>query len=170
MRSHEPDYLSPSEVAELNLEDAVVRINRSAAVVKGGRRFSFSALVAVGNRELGVVGLGYGKAREVPSAVEKAVKDAKKRLVKIPRVGTTLPHLTEGRWEASRVRLVPAAPGTGIKAGMTVRRVVELAGVRDVLTKAYGSRNPVNLARAALRALLDLRTKEEVAETRGVAL
>ncbi len=170
MRSHEPDYLSPSEVAELNLEDAVVRINRSAAVVKGGRRFSFSALVAVGNRELGVVGLGYGKAREVPSAVEKAVKDAKKRLVRIPRVGTTLPHLTEGRWEASRVRLVPAAPGTGIKAGMTVRRVVELAGVRDVLTKAYGSRNPVNLARAALRALLDLRTKEEVAETRGVAL
>ena len=170
MRWIEPDYLSPTEVAEMNLEDAVVKINRTAAVVKGGRRFSFSALVAVGNRDLGVVGLGYGKAREVPSAVEKAVKDAKKHLVRIPRVGTTLPHLTEGRWEASRVRLVPAAPGTGIKAGMTVRRVVELAGVRDVLTKAYGSRNPVNLARAALRALLDLRTKEEVAQTRGVQL
>ena len=170
MRWIEPDYLSPTEVAEMNLEDAVIKINRTAAVVKGGRRFSFSALVAVGNRDLGVVGLGYGKAREVPSAVEKAVKDAKKHLVRIPRVGTTLPHLTEGRWEASRVRLVPAAPGTGIKAGMTVRRVVELAGVRDVLTKAYGSRNPVNLARAALRALLDLRTKEEVAQTRGVQL
>src|SRR5262245_1991346 len=98
----EPEYLSAAEAAELNLEDAVVRINRSAAVVKGGRRFSFSALVAVGNRESGLVGLGYGKAREVPLAVEKAVKDAKKHLVRVPRVGTTLPHDTEGRCEASR--------------------------------------------------------------------
>ena len=166
----EPDYLSASEASELNLEDMVIRINRSACVVKGGRRFSFSALVAVGSRDLGVVGLGYGKAKEVPSSVEKAVKEAKKHLVRIPRVGTTIPHETEGRCEASLVRLVPAAPGTGILAGTTVRAIVELAGIRDVLTKAYGSTNPVNLARAALEALLLLRTREEVAALRGVSL
>jgi small subunit ribosomal protein S5 len=163
------DYLSPEEVAELPLEDTVVRINRTAAVVKGGRRFSFSALTVVGNRD-GVVGLGYGKAKEVPSAVEKAVKDAKKHLLRVPRVGTTIPHEIEGDHDASRVRLLPAAPGTGILAGATVRAVVELAGIRDVLTKAYGSTNPVNLAKAAIGALASLRTREAVEAERKVSL
>jgi len=163
------DYLSFEEMADLPLEDTVVRINRSAAVVKGGRRFSFSALTVVGNRD-GVVGLGYGKAKEVPSAVEKAVKDAKKHLLRIPRVGTSIPHEIEARHDASLVRLLPAAPGTGILAGATVRAVVELAGVRDILTKAYGSTNPMNLAKATLHALASLRMREAVEAERKVSL
>lgn len=164
-------YLDPRETQDLDLADResqiVVKINRCAAVVKGGRRFSFSALVVVGNRN-GIVGIGYGKARDVPSAVEKAVKDGKKHLMKVRRVGKTLPHAVEGRFGASKVRLIPAAPGTGIIAGVSARAVLELAGIRDVLTKAYGSTNPINLVKATFHGLAQLRTREEVEEFRGV--
>ena len=166
-------YLDRREANELDLGDresqVVVKINRCAAVVKGGRRFSFSALVVVGNRN-GIVGVGYGKARDVPSAVEKGVKDAQKHLLKVRRVGKSVPHMVEGRFSSSRVRLIPAAPGTGIIAGASARAVLELAGIRDVLTKAYGSTNPINLVKATFYGLAQLRTREEVEELRGVKI
>lgn len=162
-------YLDPGEANDLALEDTVIRINRSAKVVKGGRRFSFSALCVVGNRG-GVVGFGYAKAREVPSSLEKAVHDAKKRMIRVPIVGTTVPHETWGEFGASAVKIVPAAPGTGIIAGATVRAVLELAGYRDVLTKAYGSTNPVNTVQATFQALGLLRTREFTEKLRGVAV
>ncbi len=151
------------------IEDDIVAINRSAAVVKGGRRFSFSALAVVGNRD-GYVGIGYGKAKEVPSAVEKSIKNGRRRLMRVERVGTTIPHQVEGVFCASRVRLIPASPGTGIIAGKAVRKILELAGIRDILTKNYGSTNALNVTKATLVALAQLRTKETVEGLRGVSI
>ncbi|MHC4837893.1 MAG: 30S ribosomal protein S5 [Planctomycetota bacterium] len=151
------------------LKEERIKVNRSAKVVKGGRRFSFSALTVVGNQD-GIVGFGFGKAKEIPAAMQKAFKDGRKHLVRVPRVGTTIPHAIEGIYCSSKVRLIPASPGTGIIAGSTVRAVLELAGVRDVLTKCYGSTNPVNLVKATIVALGALRTKEQIAELRGVEL
>lgn len=153
----------------LDLQERVVKVNRSAKVVKGGRRFGFSALVVVGNGQ-GVLGLGFGKAAEVPVAVEKAVSDAKKRLVRVSLRGTTVPHAMVASYRASTVKLLPAAPGTGIIAGSAVRAVLESAGVKDVLSKAIGSTNGVNLAKAAFEGLISMRTRKAVAERRGVGI
>jgi small subunit ribosomal protein S5 len=150
-------------------EEAVVKVNRCAKVVKGGRRFSFSALVVVGDRH-GSVGIGFGKAKEVPSAVEKAVKDAHKNLVRVQLKKGSIEHAVSGRYGAASVRLLPAAPGTGIIAGATVRAVLELAGVRDILTKSLGSANPVNLLRATLAGLQQVRPLKQVEALRGVKL
>ena len=151
-------------------EEAVVKVNRCAKVMKGGRRFSFSALVVVGDRH-GSVGIGFGKAKEVPAAVEKAVKDAHKNLVKVHlKEGRTIEHEIIGRFGAARVRLVPAAPGTGIIAGATVRSVLELAGVHDILTKSMGSNNPINLVKATLQGLIDVRTRRTAEQLRGVSI
>ncbi|MCC6669698.1 MAG: 30S ribosomal protein S5 [Planctomycetes bacterium] len=152
-----------------DVEDDVVAINRSAAVVKGGRRFSFSALTVVGNRN-GLVGLGYAKGREVPAAVEKSVKDGRKKLMRVVRTGTTIPHVVEGNFCATKVRLVPAAPGTGIIAGKAVRKVLALAGITDILTKNYGSTNPLNVVKATMAALAVLRDKDRVQNLRGVGI
>ena len=154
-----------------SLEEVVVPggINRCATVVKGGRRFSFSAIVVVGDRN-GRVGIGYGKAREVPVAVEKGTKDARRKVESVTLEGTTLPHEVIGRCGASKVFMKPASPGTGIIAGSTVRTVLELAGVRDVLTKAYGSTNPINLVKATFQGLRSLRNKAQVAALRGVEI
>lgn len=149
--------------------ERVVQIRRCACVVKGGRRFSFAALVVVGD-EGGRVGFGYGKGTEVPIAVEKATKQANRSLQSVCLSGTTIPHRVEGRFGASRVLLMPAAPGTGIIAGETVRAVVELAGVKDILTKSRGSSNPSNLVKATFDALLKLRTREDIARLRGVEI
>ncbi len=149
--------------------ETVVKINRSAKVVKGGRRFSFSALVVVGDRK-GHVGVGYGKANEVPQSVEKGVKEARKSLVTIPMKGSTIPHRVLGRFGAARVVMLPAPPGTGVIAGATVRAVVTAAGVGDILTKSLGSPNPVNLVKAAMDALGKLRTKAQVESLRGVTI
>jgi small subunit ribosomal protein S5 len=148
-------------------EEKVVRVNRTSAVVKGGRRFSFAALVIVGDRK-GVVGYGQGKAREVPTSIEKAVRDARKNLVRYPLRGDTIPHAVTGKYRSSRVLLRPAAPGTGIKAGASVRAVVEELGVRNILTKVYGSRNPLNVVKATLDGLEQLLSKREVFELRGL--
>lgn len=145
----------------------VVQIRRCACVVKGGRRFSFTALVVVGDQN-GRVGWGYGKAIEVPMAVEKAVKVANRNMVQIPVIGTTIPHQVVGRYRASRVLLLPARPGTGIIAGECVRAVAESAGLTDILTKSFGSNNPLNLVKAAFDGLCRLRTREDVARLRGV--
>jgi small subunit ribosomal protein S5 len=150
-------------------QDDVVMINRSAAVVKGGRRFSFSALTVVGNRD-GLVGVGYAKAREVPSAVEKSVKDARKRMMRVLRTGSTIPHAVEGSFCAARVRIIPAAPGTGLTAGKSVRKVLALAGIRDALTKNYGSTNPLNVVKATMAALAQLTDKQTVQARRGVEI
>jgi len=153
-------------------EERVVKIRRCAAVVKGGRRFSFNALVVVGDRK-GNVAWGYGKANEVPPAVEKATKDAQesmKRQKRIQLKGETIPHRVVGRFGGSRVVLVPAGPGTGVKAGPGVRDVLEACGVRNILTKTHGSTNPINLVKATIQGLLMLRTREEVAQLRGVTL
>lgn len=148
-------------------EEKVVRVNRTSAVVKGGRRFSFAALVIIGDRK-GVVGHGQGKAREVPVSIEKAVRDARKNLVKYPLRGDTIPHMVLGRFRSSRVMLKPAAPGTGIKAGASVRAVVEELGVRNILTKVYGNRNPLNVVKAVLNGLDQLLSKKQVFELRGL--
>ncbi len=167
MARHEfRDLVSPEG---LTLTETVVKINRCAAVVKGGRRFSFSALVTVGD-QAGVVGFGFGKAKQVPNAVEKSVKDARKRLVRIPMVGTSVPHEVMGKYSASRVMLIPAAPGTGVIAGSAVRAVLEAAGIRDILTKAYGSSNPVNLVKATFDGLAQLRTRRQTEKLRGVKI
>ncbi len=151
------------------LESSTVGVFRSAKVVKGGKNFSFEALVAAGDRN-GNLGLGYAKAKEVPAAVEKATKDARKRMVQISLNGGTIPHEVLGRFGASRIKLVPARPGTGVKAGRFVRPLLELVGIRDVLTKAYGSTNKKNLCRATLVALESLRTKEVIEQNRGVTI
>ena len=154
------------------LEERVVKIRRCAAVVKGGRRFSFNALVVVGDRH-GRVACGYGKANEVPPAVEKAVKDAQdvmRRQKKIQMKGETIPHRIIGRFGGSRVILVPAGPGTGVKAGPGVRDVLEACGIKNNLTKTHGSTNPINLVKATIRGLLELRTREDIARLRGVTL
>lgn len=149
--------------------EKVVKVRRCATVVKGGRRFSFAGLVVVGNGK-GKVGCGYGKANEVPPAVEKAIKDGMKNLVEVPVVSGTIPHRVEGWSGTSKVILLPASPGTGIIAGAAVRAVCESAGIQDVLTKAHGSVNPVNLVKATIEGLRQLRTLEDVERLRGVSL
>jgi small subunit ribosomal protein S5 len=148
------------------LKERVVEINRVAKVVKGGRRFSFTALVVVGD-EVDRVGVGYGKAREVPLAITKAVEDAKKNLFTIPKHGSTITHEVLGRFDAARVLLRPASEGTGVIAGGGVRAVLELGGVRNVLAKSLGTTNPINMAKATVAALQDLRRPEDVAKIRG---
>jgi len=154
---------------EQPLEDTVVKVFRNSKVVKGGRRFSFSALVVVGDRN-GTVGFGYGKANEVPPAVEKAVKDAKKNLHYIPIVDGTLPHPIIGKSRATQVTLLPASPGTGVIAGSTTRSILEYAGVRNVLTKVNGSRSAKNVVKAVMDGLMKLRDKETVEALRGVEI
>lgn len=158
-----------ANVNELPLEETVVKIYRCAKVVRGGRRFSFGALVAVGDRNTHV-GMGYGKANEVPAAVEKAIKVARRAVVGVTLSGTTIPHEVHGRYGASHIKLVPASPGTGVIACSPVRAVLELAGIRDVLSKASGSTNPKNLVKATFDALAQLRSRESVESLRGVSL
>src|SRR5215213_2565201 len=155
--------------AGLDLQERVVEINRVAKVVKGGRRFSFTALVVVGD-ENGTVGYGYGKANEVPLAIQKGVENAKKRLFRVPRHGATITHQTLGIYGSGRVLLKPASEGTGVIAGGGVRAVLELAGLHDILSKSLGSQNPINLVKATIDALQGLRKPEEVAELRGISI
>jgi len=150
-------------------EENVVKIYRCAKVVKGGRRFRFAALVIVGDRK-GQVGLGYGKANQVPAAIDKGIKNARKSLVTVNLKGGTIPHRVIARFGASRIVMVPAGEGTGVIAGVHLRPLLELAGVRDVLTKSVGSANPKNLLQAGLNGLKQLRTQEQVAALRGVEL
>ena len=159
------------DASDLELRERVIEkaVKRSAKVMKGGRRFSFGALVVAGDGH-GVVGYGRGKARDVPTAVEKASKNARKALERVAIVNATIPHTVHGKYGASKVMLRPAAAGTGVIACTSVRAVVELAGVKDILTKSFGSNNPINLVKATLIALRQLRTREEVAALRGVKL
>ena len=151
------------------LEETVVKIFRCSKVVKGGRRFSFAALVVIGDHA-GTVGIGYGKANEVPLSVEKGIKDAKKTLYKIPLVGGTIPHQVNGKYRATKIALVPASPGTGVIAGSSARAVLEYAGIQDVLTKVYGSTSAKNVVKATLDGLLRLRNKKIVESLRGVEI
>jgi small subunit ribosomal protein S5 len=160
----EREVIAREETREL--KERVVEINRVAKVVKGGRRFSFTALVVIGD-EVDRVGVGYGKAREVPLAITKAVDDAKKNLFTVPKRGTTITHEVIGRFAAARVLLRPASQGTGVIAGGGVRAVLELGGIRDVLAKSLGTTNPINMAKATVAALQSLRRPEDVAKARG---
>jgi len=161
--------MSTEPTTQGELIDKVIKIRRCAAVVKGGRRFSFTALVVVGDGQ-GRVGWGYAKANEVPPAVEKAIRDGTRNMITVPLEGTTIPHRVEGHFGASKVLMLPAAPGTGVIAGDAVRAVCECAGIRDILTKSYGSNNPHNLVKAAVLALGQLRSRAEVEMLRGVSL
>ena len=152
-----------------SIESTTIGVYRTSATVKGGRRFSFGALVVVGNRN-GEVGFGYAKGGEVPQAIEKSQKDGQRNLTKITRIGTTIHHEVEGRFSSTKVRLIPASPGTGVVAGTVVRAVLELAGVADCLTKCYGSTNPQNVLKAVFDALEKLRTPGHIAELRGLNL
>src|ERR1700731_2013787 len=149
-----------------DLSDRVVRVNRVAKVVKGGRKFSFSALIVVGDMN-GRVGAGIRKAREVTEAIRKGMEVAKRNMITVPMVGTTIPHEVRLKWGAARIMLKPAAPGTGVISGGAMRAVIETAGIKDILTKSHGTNNPINTVRATLAALQQLRTAQQVAELRG---
>jgi len=168
---HRFEYMDSNDVENVEgLSETLVKVNRSAAVVKGGRRFSFSALSVIGNRG-GIVGYGFGKARQVPGAIEKAAKDGRKHLMRVPiDENGAIPHEVTGRYCGAVIRLLPASAGTGIIACQSVRAVAEMAGVRNILTKSYGSTNPINLLKATLHALSQLRTVEQVKALRGVTL
>jgi small subunit ribosomal protein S5 len=157
------------ELEEKPFEDTVVKVYRCAKVVKGGRRFRFGVLVVIGDRS-GTVGIGYGKANEVPTAVEKGIKEAKKSLNKVSLLGRTIPHQVTGKFGSTRIALVPASPGTGVIAGSSARAVLEYAGVQDILTKVYGSTSAKNVVKATLNGLLQLRSKESIAALRGVEI
>ena len=169
MQNTKIEPVKPSGQEERPLEETVVKIFRCSKVVKGGRRFSFAALVVIGDRA-GTVGVGYGKAKEVPMAVEKGIKDAKKTLHKISLVDKTIPHQVNGKYRATKVALVPAGPGTGVIAGSSARAVLELAGVQDILTKVYGSTSAKNVVKATLSGLIELRSKETTESLRGVKI
>ncbi|UQS82370.1 30S ribosomal protein S5 [Bombilactobacillus folatiphilus] len=158
-------FVDPSQ---LELEDRLVSINRITKVVKGGRRLRFAAIVIVGDKD-GHVGLGTGKAQEVPEAIRKAVDDARKNLVEVPKVGTTIPHEIIGEFGAGRVLLKPAVAGSGIAAGGSVRAVMELAGIDDITSKSLGRNTPINMIRATMDALRKLKTSQEVANLRGIS-
>jgi small subunit ribosomal protein S5 len=151
------------------IESTTIGVARTSTTVKGGRRFSFGALVVVGDRN-GKVGYGYGKSNEVPAAIEKAQKYARKAMVSIPMLGRTLPHQVDGSHRASKVRLIPASPGTGVVAGQSLRAILEMAGITDCLTKCYGSTNKINTIKAAFKAIEKLRTTSQIAELRGLDL
>ncbi len=169
LRGNEPRGRPSGEGEQTQLLERVIRISRVAAVVKGGRRFSFTAAVVVGDGA-GRVGIGYGKAREVPAAVEKALKDGRRNMVRVSLKGRTIPYKVIGRFGASKVILVPASEGTGVIAGAAVRAVVECAGIQDILTKSIGSNNPLNLVKATMEGLKQLATKEELERLRGVPI
>lgn len=154
------------DASTLDLKEKMVAINRVAKVVKGGRNFRFTALMVVGD-ENGHVGIGLGKAAEIPEAVRKGVEDAKRNMIEVPIVGTTIPHAVEGRFSKGHVRMLPAEEGTGVIAGGPVRAVLELAGIKDIRTKSFGTNNPINCAKATLDGLKQLRTAEEIARMRG---
>src|SRR5437868_12450391 len=158
-----------SSYGSSDVTERVVSLNRVAKVVKGGRKFSFSALIVVGDMN-GRVGAGLGKAREVPEAIRKGVEIAKRNMVTVPMVGTTIPHEVHFKWGAAKVLLKPASPGTGVISGGAMRAVIELAGVKDILTKSLGTNNPINTVRATISALQSLRTAPEIAELRGKQL
>jgi len=168
MDTYMVETVSPKDVKG-ELQERVIEINRVAKVVKGGRRFQFTALVALGDEE-SVVGIGYGKAQEVPLAIQKAVENARKNLIRIPKYGDTITHKIIGRYGAGHVVLRPASPGTGVIAGGGVRAVLELGGVRDVLTKSVGTQNPINLVKATMDGIMRLRRPEDVARMRGISI
>src|SRR5205823_7314881 len=165
MAIRNPNYQSDRS----DLTERVVSLNRVAKVVKGGCKFSFSALIVVGDQN-GRVGAGLGKAREVPEAIRKGVEIAKRSMITVPMVGTTIPHEIRYKWGAAKILLKPAAPGTGVISGGAMRAVIELSGVKDILTKSLGTNNPINTVRATIAALQELRTAQEVAELRGKGL
>jgi small subunit ribosomal protein S5 len=158
-----------SSYGSSDVTERVVSLNRVAKVVKGGRKFSFSALIVVGDMN-GRVGAGLGKAREVPEAIRKGVEIAKRNMVTVPMVGTTIPHELHYKWGAAKILLKPAAPGTGVISGGAMRAVIELSGIKDILTKSVGTNNPINTVRATISALQSLRTAPEIAELRGKQL
>ena len=157
------------DTPEVELKERLVYINRVAKVVKGGRNFRFTALMVVGDGE-GRVGVGLGKATEIPEAVRKGVADAKRHMIQVPVVGTTIPHAVEGKYSKGHVRMLPAEEGTGVIAGGPVRAVLEMVGIKDIRTKSYGSNNPANCVKATLDGLSQLRTAEEIARLRGSPL